>query len=123
MAFGKTYKDGKFLVSPVEIEERLKRYIEEVEVEKKMPTPAELAFRLGVNKGIFKTYKKKDKCREILDWSMDWILACLEYQLQKGAAASLIFLAKNLGYSDKLDQVIESKISVTLTGDVKKWAK
>lgn len=88
---------------PVELQNKIDTYKQQCEEEKAVPTIAELAYYLGIDRDTFYRYGKKEPFYDVIKKARDYIFGKQEKRLANTNtnAGGLIFLAKNYGYNDR----------------------
>ena len=88
---------------PVELQGKVDAYMQKCEEEKIVPTIAEMAFFLGIDRQQLYSYHKKDAFSYIIEKARQYIFGKQERRLANTNtnAGGLIFLAKNYGYNDR----------------------
>jgi len=96
-----------------ELEECIDKYKEYLDENGKPPTMAGLAYHTGLDRQTLYNYKKKDEFFDTIKDFVDFVKMTYEEEAIINSSSGIIFLMKNYGYTDKIEQEItEHKITI-----------
>lgn len=89
--------------TPKELQTRIDEYFEACRDGGKPYTIAGMAYWLEMDRQTFYNYQDRDEYFDIIKRARDKIMATLEEMIVVDGRAGQIFLAKNYGYTDRID--------------------
>jgi len=96
-----------------ELEEKIEEYKQYLLEKDKPATIAGLAYYTGIDRQTLYNYQKKDEFFGTIKEFVDWVKMTMEETAIDNSSSGVIFLMKNYGYTDKVEQEItEHKITI-----------
>ena len=84
-----------------ELEKAIQEYKDYLESNEKPPTIAGLAYYTGIDRQTLYNYQKRDEYFDTIKNFKDWVVMNYEEEAAIKGHSGVIFLLKNLGYTDK----------------------
>ena len=106
-----------------ELQGAINNYFEYCKQYKKPETIAGLAYHLDIDRRTVYHYEGRDEFCHTIKKARDRILAGLEESLFTEGKSGQIFLAKNYGYSDKLEHEHSGSVGINIVDDIPKGGK
>lgn len=103
----------RLISSPEELDERADAFFAMCKAEDRPPTVTGLALGLGLSsRESLDEYGRRPEFSDSVKRAKSMVAACYEERLWGNAPAGAIFALKNMGWSDKTEQVLSGEVGI-----------